>query len=780
MKIFSLPLEDSADEILSVDELSSLGASNSKEVLTLLTTKIANLMQTDVCSLYLIHPLSGELILEATHGLNPEAVGKVRMKVGEGLVGKTIEWLKPISLARGQQSRGFKYFPQTGEEQYSSFLSLPLVYKKKAIGVLVVQNRKATRFSERSVRFLMTLAMSALKIVEKEKFYEIFAHLRESTPKDLNAPALKASPNTIWKGIAASPGIAIGILRQKTSQMPQWGGGEHRERVGRPEDEIFKFKGALLQVRTDTADLRKKAETRFGMEEVAIFEAYQMLLEGDFLQKEVFKEIETGASAIRAIESVITRLTSELSRSSDDYIKERAYDIQDVGRKLTDALLVGALGAGDVALKEPAILYADYWSISDFVDMNPEMVKGILSSSGGATSHVAILAESLGIPAVLGLNDFNKNDVGGEIVMDGNSGLVIVRPDAPTLKAYRQEMAWLSGRDDEYRDFVGKKVHPLGGHSLSIGANMGMIAHATQAMEIGVDEIGLYRTEFPFLIRKSLPTEEDQCELYKKVLQVLSPKTATIRTLDIGGDKYIPYLNLPAEANPFLGWRSIRFSLDRDDLFRIQIRALLKASAFGRLKILFPMISSVEEFHRARQLVEEIREELTRQNVPMAPKIPLGAMIEVPAAVEIIDLLAKEADFFSVGTNDLIQYLLAVDRNNPKVAHLYTPYHPAVLRALHRIVTAAHRHDKPVSVCGEMASDILSVCILLGMGFDGLSLNTPQILKMKSFIGKLKQEELEKLVSRLLKLDTAQKVHKALVEFVKGSGLESYLPHVVI
>ncbi len=783
MKILSLFSANSGAEIQDLAE-SLHNSDDSYRVLTLVVKKIARAMETDVCSLYLLESATKKIVLAATHGLNPTAVGKVRMDIGEGLVGKTVEWMKPISMARGKKSRLFKYFPETGEEKFSSFLSVPLIDKRTPVGVLVVQNKKATRFSNRSANLLMTLAGPTLKVIEKVKLLgtlsDIDAKKREGERGEGSPISIIASRRhgIIHKGIGASPGIAIArvvkMAKTTTPSAPLVFDGPVDAKI-----EKGKVADAFKAVAREVRDTVKKAQKKFGMEELAIFDAYLTVLESDAFLTDIYREIDQGREALRAIEGVVQRFTGEIDLSTDDYIRERAYDIRDIGRKLADYLVYGKSNRFlHRELEEASILLSDFWSISDFVEMDLEKTKGILSASGGASSHIAILAESLGLPAVLGLASYTASIQEGDLViLDGSSGIVIVNPDDRTLEIYNHESRVDGEAMASYRKGAKKRAGPKGGSKITFGANLGMLAHVRMALENGAEEIGLYRTEFPFLIRKTLPTEEEQFVLYRKVLETMEKRPVTIRVLDIGGDKYLPYLNLPREANPFLGWRSIRIFMEREDLFRIQLRALLRASVYGHLRILFPMISSLDEIRWVKEVLQDVKAEFKKADVAVASDIPIGLMIEVPSSVEIASSLIREVDFFSIGTNDLTQYTLAVDRNNTKVAGLFNSFHPALLRMIQRTIFAAHAERKMISVCGEMASQPAGVVLLLGMGIDSLSMSAPLISKIKSFVSRLEKSKITSIARQALKLDSAKAIQGLVDDFIRNEGLTEYLPH---
>ncbi|MDO8520136.1 MAG: phosphoenolpyruvate--protein phosphotransferase [Deltaproteobacteria bacterium] len=749
-----------------------------RKILDLLTEKIARIMAAEVCSIYLLDPPTRELVLTATKGLNPQSVGRVRLKLGEGLVGKTLEWLKPVSMAVGRRSKTFKFVPGTGEEQFSSFLAVPLIYNRNPVGVLVIQNEKPVRYSPRSVHLLLTLAIPAVSVIEKAKMIGSLGQIHETPAVSHLQRRLEGVTH---QAIGASPGIAIApvhIIDRKIVRPPI---AASREAI-HVDVEKMRVLEAFRWVEEEILETQKKAQKKFGMEELSIFDAYKMVLESEPFKEQILQEIDGGKSALQAVVTVISRYAEELSRGEDDYIRERIYDIEDLGRKITDRILYGSeVPKNPHVLQAPAILLSEFWSISDFVDLDLEKTKGILAPSGGASSHIAILAKSLGVPAVMGLSSFaeriHENDL---VILDGSQGILVVNPSPPEREAYEKEIEEEAAYRKKYRQSAKNPAVMKGGRRVVVGANMEMTGHMARAFENGAEEIGLFRTEMPFLMSKSLPTEEEQMKLYSKILTNAGKREVTIRTLDIGGDKYLPYLSLPHEANPFLGWRSIRISLEREDLFRIQLRALLRASASGKMRLLFPMISSLEEFRRVKEIIDDIKKELTGSGTPFAKKIPLGVMIEVPAAVLIADALAREADFFSLGTNDLTQYMLAVDRNNAKVAELYNPLHPSVLRAIDLTVKAAHAAGIPATVCGEMAGSPQAVLLLSGMGVDGFSLSAPLVSKIKNFICRLSYADARLIARKALSSDSAVTIASELHKFFKAKGLEEFLPHAAL
>lgn len=773
-KITKITGAGSSEIIAQILELNHLchRHANTRHVLNVLVEKIAEIMKTDVASIYLIDPISKELVLRATKGLEKSKVDQVRLNQNEGLVGKTIEWLKPVSVAKGQKSKNYKFIPDLGEEHYESFLSVPLIHNRQPIGVLVVQNKKAIKYTSEKVHLFMMLAIPAVNVIENAKLSGTFDSLLQSDNEEISS-----SEEKVFQGVAASSGVAIGKV--KFIKQPRIVPISNHHKSVHVDLEKMRLLEAFRWVEEEISHVQKKATKKFGMEELSIFDAYKMVIESQPFKNLILEEIESGQSALQAVEIVINKYTEQLLKASDEYIKERAYDVQDVGRKITDRLIFGDQLPKDFEdVSGEFILFSDNWSISDFVELDFDQVLGMMSSSGGATSHVSILAQSLGVPAVLGLTSFKeKINEGDLVILDGTTGQVIVNPTRELLRAYEREVQQNFRVKEKFKQLAKKKkAAPIGGEKITVGANVGIASHTSEVLDFGADEIGLYRSEFPFLMSRSLPTEEEQTQHYVRVLKSMGNKPVTIRTLDIGGDKYLPYLNLPKEDNPFLGWRAIRLSLDREDLFRIQLRALYRASVFGKLRILFPMITSLEEIIKVKEIISDVKQELKSQGYAYTSNVPLGIMIEVPSAVDIAGALIEHVQFFSIGTNDLTQYLLAVDRNNHQVSKLYNPLHPSVLRSIFRVTEAVRKAEKRVSVCGDMAGDPFGLVLLLGMGIDSISVSGPDIPKIKSLISGLDSQKIKRLTKKILKMNSFDDIHELIYKFFEKNNLFDYLP----
>jgi len=561
-----------------------------------------------------------------------------------------------------------------------------------------------------------------------------------------------------FEGVGVSPGMAcskIHVVRDDLDDVARY-----RIAPSQVPDEIGRFETALIQTRMQILEMQQRIAESIGAKDAAIFDAHLLVVEDRTLIDEVLRKLETDLCNVEWVfQEVATRYAETLNKIDDPYLRERALDIQDVTKRVIRNLQ-GKAPKTFLALTEQHILVAHNLTPSDTASINRANVLGVATDLGSRTSHAAILARSLNIPAVVGLHDITtKLETGQHVLVDGSDGLLIVDPAPETIAHYAEiesRRAKVTARLKELRT---TKSTTRDGRHIVLSANIELPEDVEAVAANGAEGIGLYRTEFLYLNRPTLPTEHEQFETYRKVAERVRPDPLIIRTFDLGGDKLAPgTVDITDELNPFLGWRAIRLCLENIDLFKTQLRAVLRASAVGNIKIMFPMISGLEELRRAKAVLADCREELRRSGVPMAEKIDVGAMIEIPSAAICANVLAPEVDFFSIGTNDLIQYALAVDRVNEKLAHLYEPTHPAILRLLKMIADAAHGNNIWVGVCGEMAGDVALVPLLLGLGMDELSAGATLVPRVKRAVQSLTIPECRELVAETLKLDTASEI----------------------
>ena len=573
----------------------------------------------------------------------------------------------------------------------------------------------------------------------------------------------------MFQGIAASPGIAIAkaFILEKAELIIE----DKQININQIEVEKEKFRQALDQSRQQLQQIKDKTEKELGQEEGAIFGAHLMFLADPMLIGEVENKIAgEKLTAANALNQVISDFVQLFSTMEDEYMKERAADIKDIGRRILNNLL-GIKASSLADIKEEVIFIAQDLTPSDTAQINKQYVVGFATEVGGRTSHTAIMARTLEIPAVVGLGkSISKVKSGDLLIIDGNKGIVILEPDEKTLSNYQRELENYQRYKQELKELLKLPAKTIDGHRVELFANIGTPKDVDSVLENGGEGIGLYRTEFLYMNRDSLPSEEEQFVAYKEVVEKMQGKTVVIRTLDIGGDKKLPYLELPEEMNPFLGWRAIRICLERLDIFKNQLRAILRASAYGNIKIMYPMISGVEEVRQANGILEQIKLELAQNQIPFDQKIQVGIMVEIPSAALTADIIAKEVDFFSIGTNDLCQYTMAVDRMNEKIAYLYQPFHPAILRLIKMVIEAAHDEGKMVGMCGEMAGEPLAVLILLGLGLDEFSITASSIPHIKKIIRSVSLEKAQEVTEQIMKLSTIQELQNFMETTLKQLG----------
>ncbi|MCK5156314.1 MAG: phosphoenolpyruvate--protein phosphotransferase [Spirochaetales bacterium] len=562
----------------------------------------------------------------------------------------------------------------------------------------------------------------------------------------------------IMKGISASPGISIGkvfLYSTQTLNFPSYSIEEDEV-----DGEITRFNNAIERVRRDLVELAEKTRKTAGKKDLEIIETHLMMIEDPDLKSQITQGIaEECRNAEHIVEHVISMMTKTLEDADDEYLKERVVDLIDIQSRILHHLMY-IERTSLVDIKEEVILVAQNLLPSEVLTMNKKYIKGIVLDAGGKTSHTAILARSFEIPAVLGLSNVSKKVRNGNtIVVDGNQGTVILRPGRSVIDTYKLRLEeWIKHE----KDLLGLHNLPAetkDGHKVMLMANIEIPEEVNSAVAHGASGIGLYRSEFLFLRPGEVASEEEQFDAYAYVLKHMKGKgPVTIRTIDVGGDKVIPGLKDFDEENPILGWRAVRFCLSRKDIFRIQLRAMLRASVYGSLKIMFPMISGGEELENVLQVLEEVKESCRQEKIPFDEEIQVGSMIEVPSAALISDIIAKKVDFLSIGTNDLIQYTIAVDRGNEKIAYLYQPFHPGVLRFLKMIIDNGHQFDIPVAMCGEMASDPIFTVLLLGLGLDEFSMSPAAILEVKKIIRSVTITEARELAETIMDMDTYTKI----------------------
>lgn len=563
------------------------------------------------------------------------------------------------------------------------------------------------------------------------------------------------------QGIAASEGIAIAkAFRLENPELTV-----EKKSITGIEQELLRFDEAVAQSKVELAAIKEHARKELGDDKAEIFAAHLLVLSDPELIHPVKDKIKNEqVNAEFALNEVTTMFVTMFESMDNEYMKERAADIRDVTKRVLSHLL-GVTISSPSMISEEVIIIAEDLTPSDTAQLNRKFVKGFTTDIGGRTSHSAIMARSMEIPAVVGTKLVTA-DIESDVlvIVDGLDGKVIVNPSADVVKAYEEKKAVYEVQKAEWAKLVNESTVSADDHYVELAANIGTPEDVKSVLENGGEGVGLYRTEFLYMGRDQLPTEDEQFEAYKTVLERMEGKSVVVRTLDIGGDKELPYLDLPKEMNPFLGYRAIRLCLEMQDMFRTQLRALLRASVYGNLKIMFPMIATLDEFRQAKAILIEEKEKLQREGVTVAGNIEVGMMVEIPSSAVMADLFAKEVDFFSIGTNDLIQYTLAADRMNERVSYLYQPYNPAILRLIDMVIQAAHKEGKWVGMCGEMAGDEIAIPLLLALGLDEFSMSATSILKARSQIRHLSKADIEQHLETILSMSTTEEV----VSFVKN------------
>lgn len=730
-------------------------ASSLAEAMSIIVKHTHLAMDTEVCSVYL-RGEADDFVLRATEGLNRDAVGKVKMNIKEGLVGYVAQRGEPINLKNADAHSRYRYFPETGEEKYSSFLGVPIVHQRQVLGVITVQQVSPRRFDEDEEAFLVTLSAQLSGLI---------AHTEAiHTAEDVDGAAQDLS----FRALAGSPGVAIGtaVVYSPESDLDS----VPYQKCQDIEKELAFFKASLAAVREDIKELSGKLKSRLSTEEQGLFDAYIAMLEDKSMAREVADYIKRNVVAPYAWSRVILKHSQTFASMHDPYLRERAADVRDLGRRVLGYLQKSA--QREKVFPEKTILLGDELTASVLGEIPKDKLVGLVSVKGSANSHIAILARAMGIPTILGAVDLPFTQLDGqETIVDGYRGNVYFNPGEKA----RQEFEILLREDEEIsRKHEALKDLPsetLDKHRVPLWVNTGLMADVQRSLERGAEGVGLYRTEVPFLLRDRFPTEEDQRKIYREQLAAFAPHTVTMRTLDVGGDKALSYFPIE-EENPFLGWRGIRVTLDHPEIFMAQVRAMMKASeGLNNLRIMLPMVTNVAELETAQALIRRAHIELSEENYDVELP-PVGVMIEVPAAVYQARELAARSDFLSVGSNDLTQYLLAVDRNNPRVADLYTAYHPAVLHALQSIAVASHSQGTPVSICGELAGDPGAAILLMAMGYDVLSMNSINLPKVKSVIRAVTFDDAEALLASVMKAADAEAVHDYVNVTLRKIGIK--------
>ena len=739
------------------------GAADLSEALTIIVARVQEAMSTEVCSIYLLDQEKNRYILMATNGLNADAVGNVSLGYSEGLVGLVGVREEPINLQNAQQHERYRYFPETGEEHFGSFLGVPIIHHKKVLGVIVVQQKTDNQpFDEGEEAFLVTVSAQLAGVIAHSEATSVIAGI---------TPTGQKAHDVAFKGVAGAPGVAIG---QSVVIFPPADLDAVPDRqTDDIEGEIGQFESAVESARKDIQQVGERLATQLRPEERALFDVYLGMLDDNALTGEVISQIKQGSTAQSALRKVIREYTRHFEMMTDPYLRERAVDIKDLGRRILSYLQENA--KQELVFPDNTILVSDELTPTMLGEVPREKLFGLVSIKGSGSSHVAILARAMGIPTVMGLIDVPLSQLDKkELIIDGYNGELFACPSDDLRDFYQQIVEEERQLETGLEKLKSLPCETTDGQRICAWVNTGLMTDVVRSLNQGAEGVGLYRTEVPFMINERFPSEQEQIACYREQLEAFAPNNVTMRTLDIGGDKALSYFPI-TEENPFLGWRGIRVTLDHPEIFLVQMRAMLKASeGLDNLRIMLPMISNVNEVEEALHLIYREYHEIRAEGYDVAmPQI--GVMIEVPGAVYQVKELAERVDFLSVGSNDLTQYLLAVDQNNPRVASLYHSFHPAVLQALYKVAQDAKEMDVQLSICGELAGNPAGAVLLLAMGYDALSMNASNLLKVKSVIRGVSSEWAKDLLNSVLELDSPFIIQSTINLALKNAGFGNYL-----
>ena len=736
-----------------------------EQALYRMVSQVKAAMATDCCSIYLADHREQHFVLMASDGLAINSLGQTTINFTEGLVGLVGQREEPLNIANAQVHPHFIHAPEVQEEDLNAFLGTPIIHQRKVLGVISIQQKVARNFNENEEAFLVTLAT------------QIAATLAniDSLGGLINPDGDQGKWTRPLKGMTGAFGLALAPLHfvQLQADLSSIAVGK----VENIDNEYKRFDVAVDRTRDNFEELAEQMKGFISDNSIDIFEMYNQMLSNAHLGKEIKEKIAVGWNAESALKLTIDSYVLQFESLEESYFRDRASDIKDLGNRILYHLQ--ARVEKQSIVPESFILVADDVTASLVAEYQHRGLAGIVSLTGSNNSHAAILARSLGVPAVMGLEFVPLVKLHKQLaIIDGYSGELIIQPSDALINEYRHLIDEEKRLSDKVNQVINLPAITKDGKSIELLLNAGLTNGFEHSKQVGAVGIGLYRTEIPFMDRSCFPSEHEQTQLYTEVLSAFPQQMVTMRTLDVGGDKSLPYFPI-VEENPFLGWRGIRITLDHPEVFLLQIRAMLRASANrNNLEIMLPMISSSSEVDEAQRLINqafyEVSSELAEQGVKLVrPRI--GIMIEVPSVIFMLKELAKKVDFFSVGSNDLTQYLLAVDRNNTRVASLYNSYHPAVLRALNYIAEQAHHSLIPLSICGELASEPAGALLLLAMGYDKLSMNPHNIAKIKWVVRHIEYKRAKAILSHVLTFSNDKQVHNYLNEQLEQMGLGGFV-----
>lgn len=727
--------------------------------LQVLVSRVKDVVSCDVCSVFLVDESNQQLVLMATEGFYQEAVGVVRTPLKNSLSGLVASRAEPMNLKDCSQHPAFYYVSETGEEGLHGYLGIPVIHNRNVLAIITLHKKSMSHFDVDSETLVLTIA---------SQIADNLAHARISQDLDdiLDADIPRGAFHPI-SGLPGAPGMAMGtscVMYTPTdiNAIPD-------RKINDINAEILLFESAVKNVKNDIVELKIKLKESVSENELALFDAYILMLDSQSLLGETISCIKTGQWGQAALRDTLQDYALQFDSMSDSYLRERSSDVLDLGRRILRYLREDT--TNEQLTPDKVILVGELLTPTNLTQVPIENLVGVISRRGSRTSHLAIFARAMGIPAVMGADLIPITKIDGcELILDGYKGEIYVNPADEVKHRYQRLIDDESKLTKKLLELADQPAQTEDGERITFFITSGLMAGIDLNQSSHIDGIGLYRTELPFMERQRFPSENEQREIYRTVLEQCAPRPVNLRTLDIGGDKALSYFPI-VEENPFLGWRGIRIALDHPEIFLVQIRAMLRANiGLNNLHILLPMISSVVELDEALKLIHRVYGELVDEDEKVVmPKI--GAMIEVPSAVYMAESLVKRIDYFSIGSNDLTQYLLAVDRNNARVAGLYDALHPAVLKAIYQVAIIGQQNNKPVGICGEMAGDPAAALLLVGMGLDSLSMSVSSLLRVKWVLRHFTGKRTRQILDDVLKMDSAEEIREHMNDILEQAGM---------
>ncbi len=753
-------------------KISKIIAENDDQVLVFdeIVKVLSKNLDAEVCSIYVYDDKENELILTATCGLNPNLVGKVKLKPGEGITGFAFKAGEIINVSNPEKHPKYKFVKGSGEEKYKSFLSVPLTVGGRCVGVLNLQNTGDTPFALSITDVVRSVCTQIANLIISSKMLKVLAAESEQGSKGLS----KKQKQVIVRGVSANTGIASGtaVVYAKRDYFAEI---SPEKTVGESK-EILLFEHAIKAARKETAELGKKAVSLISEADASIFDVHILFLDDKTLLDAIKQKISEGYNVESSLKLVNDDYQKRFSRLQEQIFREKALDLKDVLLRIFK--IVRSIRGAEMKLdiesdQARQIVFTSELLPSELFRLPIDKIAGIVCEKGGATAHVAILAKALNIPAIMGAKDaISQVKVNDEVILDCHSEIVYIRP-TENVKAHFRDLISLTEKEPE-DSMLDKPSIMEDGTEISLRGNISLISETSILKRYGAKGIGLYRTEFLFMIREYMPSEDSQYQVYSKIFKEIKGEDVTIRVLDIGADKPLPYVKIPQEDNPVLGWRGIRVLLSQKELFKNQLRAILRAGALGKLKILFPMVSCVSQMIETRQILSEVESELHAKNIPHSDNYKVGMMLEVPSVIFSIEEFLEYVDFMSIGTNDLIQYSFAVDRGNEMVSSLFNPLHPSFLKIISHIGHVFKSYpDKGIAMCGEMAGNPYAVPFIIGAGIRDFSMGPKNIPSVKKVLRSYTVKECEDLLDKVVTLHNPESVECVVKQSFTQKGLKS-------